>query len=104
VALVVGHVAQAPLQRFRPAEHCITQLLPLALQVAVAPAGTAQGTHALPHFKYPASQVKPQLVPSQVGVELAGAAQAVHDAPQLEGLEFAVQVCPHTCCCEGQVH
>lgn len=39
--------------------------------------------HAAPQRVKPALQVKSQLVPLQLGTELAGAAHEVHDAPQL---------------------
>ena len=53
-------------------------------------------THAAPQRFQPALQVKPQLVPSHVAVELAGFAQGAHCTPQLAGLVLAPQLEPHT--------
>ena len=94
---------QSPLQRWRPALHWMPQLTPLQVAMPVpAVVGPAQGVQAvrpqLATFEFeahaplqawkPMSQAKPQ-PPSaaQVGLELAGTGHAVHERPQLAGLE-----------------
>ena len=53
------------------------------LQLGTAFAGVEQSAHVVPHARYPASQVSPQLVPLQVAVPFADMGHAVHELPQL---------------------
>ena len=59
------------------------------------PVLNAQPWHAL-HMRVPRLQVKPQEVPLQLAVLLAGCAHGVHDVvPQLAVLLFATHALPH---------
>ncbi len=54
------------------------------------------GTHSLPHALKPPPQLKPQLVPLQVRVELAGPfGHGLHELPQASTSLFATQALPH---------
>lgn len=79
--LVMQAVLQLPVAQMGRSKLVVAghawQVAPQALAKSVA-------THSPPQALKPPAQVKPQLVPLQLGVELAGpAGQAVHEVPQL---------------------
>ncbi|HEY0880349.1 MAG TPA: hypothetical protein VGD87_02405, partial [Archangium sp.] len=71
------------------------------LQTGTAFAGVVHTAQVSPQSRAPASQVRPQLVPSQVEVPFGVAGQTVHELPQLFTLVFDTQARPHACWPEG---
>lgn len=89
-------------QRWKPGLQVKSHAVPLHTGAAFA--GVVHAAQVEPQSRKPASQVRPQLVPSQVEVPLGVAGHAVQELPQLSALVFDTQARPHACWPEGQAH